>query len=142
MHVDDQPIAYRDDATAPAPGAIKHLLQHLWDAYLAHLDDRIRERTKEGKASRPLGQAARAAPARSFLEFAAAYLAEQRVVESFPLDFNLGVRLADNTLLSLCPPADVAGTMQGGVSVAITEGRTHDAHAPKIDLDPGRGLQI
>jgi hypothetical protein len=106
-------------------GGMPHLLQYLWDAYCAYLDGLIEKRRARGaRTVKGLEEAKRAAPATHFVEWAAAHLKENRVVENFFIDANHGVRLANNACLAVCPGTEVRGSMQDSGAVAVTEGRS------------------
>ena len=58
---------------------------------------------------------------RAFLRFANAYLAENRPVEAFAVDANIGIRLANLVSVLVAPPlGQDAGSVGTGGAVAIT----------------------
>ena len=112
------------DSTMHTQGGLNHLMQHLWDAYKIHLQDQIETRQKEGKPTVDLTTAVKKAPASNFAEWATEYLKEFRVTESFFIDGNLGVRLANNVCVAVSPGVEIRGTMQEAAAIQVTEGRS------------------
>lgn len=112
------------DSTAHTQGGLPHLVQHLWDAYGAHLEEKIKERAATGQATVDLATAKKRAPATDFATWASDYLKENRVVESFFVDANHGVRLANNAMVAICPGVEIRGTMQESGAIQVTEGRS------------------
>lgn len=118
-------------------GGNPHLLQYLWDAYVRHLDEQIKARAVAGQKVATLDEAKRRAPAAQFLVWAAGHLKDNRTVETFFVDGNAGLRLANNVLCVVCPEGEsVRGTMQGGVDVPITRGAS-GAHGDGVAGDGG-----
>lgn len=103
-------------------GGITHLIQFLWDKYAEHLQKELEERAALGKITVDLPTAKKKAPATHFATWAANYLKENRVAETFFVDANLGIRLTNNITLAVCPGVEVRGTMQESHAVQITEG--------------------
>ena len=112
------------DEISHTQGGMAHLMQHLWDAYVGFLRERLEERKKAGKATVSLEEAKKKAPAIHFAKWASDYLKENRVVENFFIDENHGVRLANNTCVAICPGTTIQGTMQDSGAVQVTEGRS------------------
>lgn len=112
------------DSAAHTQGGLPHLMQHLWDAYCAHLAEEIEKRREAGKAVVTLAEAKQRAPATGFATWATKYLADNRVAESFFIDANHGVRLANNAMVAICPGVEIRGTMQEAGAVQVTEGRS------------------
>lgn len=114
------------DSAAHTQGGLPHLMQHLWDAYCAHLSEHLEKRN----AAQPPGNqttlatAKAKAPATDFAKWATAYLAENRVAESFFIDANHGVRLSNNAMVAICPGVEIRGTMQDAGAVEVTHGRS------------------
>lgn len=99
-----------------------HLLQHLWDAYSAHLVAEIATRRSNGYRAVDIDEAKRRVPATAFLKWAATYLKDNPVVESFFIDGNSGVRLSNGSRLAVCPGGVERGSMQSSEAVAVTQG--------------------
>lgn len=119
------------DSIAHTQGRLTGLMDYLWARYEAHLADRVAERLESGQTSPSAAEALRVAPARDFCAFCSEFLAENYVVEHFPLDSNLGLRLANNDMVALGPNVEeVQGTMQPSESVAVTEGRGRTGARP------------
>lgn len=98
----------------PGQGAdLPHLIQHLKNEFV-----------KDHEARQFSGPAADR-DADDFWDFAANYLANNRTVENWPADRNIGLRLSNNIRV-LVHPATMAGSgaMQDSGSVPITEGLT------------------
>ena len=102
-----------------------HLIQHLWDGYVAHLGEEIDRLAKEGKQVLTLEVAKQKAPAVDFVKWAAKYLSQYRAVENVYIEGNLGFRLSNGSYLMLSPgiEGNVRGTMQDSPSIQITEGQ-------------------
>jgi len=114
-------------------GGVNHLMQHLWDAYCVHLAEQLDKRKLEGKPTVELAEAKKKAPASNFATWAAEYLKEIRVTESFFIDGNLGIRLANNVCVAVCPGVEIRGTMQDSGSVAVTEGKSQAGYNGTAD---------
>jgi hypothetical protein len=120
-----QGISQLDSAFQTSGGTIPHLLDLLWAEYRRYLEELVENRRQAGKPVVAVEDLMLRSTARQLHDFATRYLAENRVVESFPLDANQGVRLSNGVILSVCPPTDLAGTMEplhGKGTAAITEG--------------------
>lgn len=112
------------DAAGHTQGGLPHLMQHLWDAYVAHLGEQIEQRKATGKNVVDLDTAKKKAPATDFAVFATGYLKEHRVAESFFIDANHGIRLGNNVMVAVCPGVEIRGTMQDAGAVEVTHGRS------------------
>lgn len=112
------------DPVAHSQGGCQHLMQHLWDAYCEYLSDQLKARTDKGLAATTIDDAKKKSPATHFVKWAAEYLKANRVVQSFFIDENHGVQLANNTMVAICPGVEVRGTMQDSGAVQVTEGRS------------------
>lgn len=111
------------DSIMHTQGGAPHLLQHLLDEYVKHLNEKTEERTKAGKASLPIAEALAKTPMMSFLRWAKEYLATNRPVQNFFVDENLGIRLSNNANVVLSPGVNLQGTMQDAGAVAVTHGQ-------------------
>lgn len=112
------------DTTGHTQGGLPHLMQHLWDAYVAHLKEEIDKRAANGKNPVDLETAKKKAPASDFAVFATSYLKEHRVAEGFFIDANHGIRLGNNAMVAVCPGVEIRGTMQDAGAVEVTHGRS------------------
>jgi hypothetical protein len=122
------------DATAHTQGGLPHLVQFLWDEYAKHLDRLLTERKEAGKPVTDLQTAKTKAPAVHFAKWASDYLKENRIVESFFIDGNLGIRLTNMKMVAVCPGLDeIRGTMQDSHAVGITHGRSQADNNGVID---------
>ena len=69
--------------------------------------------------------AATNATAEKFWNFAADYLNKHRMVENWPADRNIGIKLSNNVRVLIHPVTKAgSGDMQDSSSVSITEGQT------------------
>ena len=105
----------------PGQGAdLPHLIQHLKNEFVKHAAAKMGSEPTEMKS-----RAVEKWPAKEFWDFCADYLANNRTVENWPADRNIGLRLSNNTRV-LVHPATRAGSgdMQDSGSVPITEGQT------------------
>lgn len=109
---------------AHTQGGLSHLMQHLWDKFCLHLQEQIDERIAKGLPTVSLEAAKSKAPATTFAKWATEYLKEFRVTESFFVDGNLGIRLANNEVMAVCPGVEIRGTMQDSGAIQVTEGRS------------------
>lgn len=122
------------DATAHTQGGLPHLIQFLWDEYAKHLDRLLKERAGAGKPAVDLQTAKTKAPAVNFAKWASDYLKENRIVESFFIDGNLGVRLTNMKTVAVCPGLEeIRGTMQESNAIGITHGRSQPDNNGVID---------
>lgn len=105
----------------PGQGAdLPHLIQHLKNKFVEHCNA---QNTSTHPAAKSVAPAYHSAE--EFWDFCADYLANNRTVENWPADRNIGIRLSDNNRV-LVHPATKAGSgeMQDSGSIAITEGLT------------------
>ncbi len=110
------------DSVAYTNGGLPHLMQYLWDQYCEYLQEESDLRKAEGRVVSDLAMAKKKAPATHFAKWAADFLKQNRVVESFFIDENHGIRLSDNTRVAVCPGIEIRGTMQRSTAVEITSG--------------------
>jgi hypothetical protein len=113
----------------PGQGAdLPHLIQLLKNEYVAHCKE-------QGILTDPNTR-----PAADFWEFCGQYLDKNRVVENWPADSNIGVRLSNNQR-ALLSPASNAGTgqMEETHSVSVTEGKSQDGQEGVVD---GKGRTV
>lgn len=104
----------------PAAGGLPHLMQHLWEMYSEHLEEVIADMKKRGQTPAPIKTALAKAPATHFIDFAEAYLNAHRVVETFFVDANIGLRLNNQVTVALAPLVEsVGGTMQDSLVVPV-----------------------
>lgn len=123
------------DSNTHTQGGLPHLIQFLWDAYCQYLDDEIRSRIDRRISTVNLATAKAKAPATDFARFASDYLATNRVVDSFFIDENFGLRLTNNQTVAFSPGVEIRGTMQDSGAVQVTEGKSQ----PGNDMLPGGG---
>lgn len=112
------------DSTLHTQGGLNHLMQHLWDAYCLHLKETIDERIEKRISTVNLETAKSKATATHFAKWATEYLKEFRVTESFFIDGNLGIRLANSVCVAVSPGVEIRGTMQDSAAIQVTEGRS------------------
>lgn len=112
------------DSASHTQGGLPHLMQHLWDAYAAYLQTELDKRAAAGKPTVTLDEAKKKAPATAFAQWATEYLAENRVAESFFIDANHGIKLANNAMVAICPGVEIRGSMQDSNAVPVMEGRS------------------
>lgn len=112
-------------------GGLPWLLDHLWGRFCR----KLRRAAKQRRQPLAVDQV----PAEAFLKWARRHLERCRVVETFPLDANVGVRLQDNTMCSICPGVDHTGTMEDAGDVPITQGRSQ---ANQRGVQPGGAVGI
>jgi hypothetical protein len=112
------------DEVAHTQGGMPHILQYLWDAYVRYLQAEISKRRESNKPTVTVEQAVTRAPAIKFVEWAANYLQEHRVVENFYVDANHGIRLSNNDTLVISPGTNIQGTMQDSGAINVTEGKS------------------
>ena len=127
------------DSQMHTQGGLNHLMQHLWDQYKLHLQEQIEARQKAGKPTVDVETAAKKAPATNFATWATEYLKEFRVTESFFIDGNLGIRLANNVCVAVSPGVEIRGTMQESGAIQVTEGRSQPGNN---GVDNAGGLRI
>lgn len=108
------------------PGQLTHLMQHLWDRYKLHLEVLLGTRAGRGQKVPTLDATIKKAPAIHFAEWATQYLTDNRPVETFFSEGNVGLRLTNNVLVVLSPGEEQTkpGTMQQSASFSVTEGRS------------------
>lgn len=129
------------DSTNHTQAGHKHLLQHLWDLYVAHMKETIEARKQKGERVLSIERAVHVAPAMNFVEWAAAYLLENRYAENFYVDENIGLRLTNDDHVVLCPGiATIQGSMQDANAIEVTTGE--DKKSPKGIVDTHSALQI
>lgn len=122
------------DATAHTQGGLPHLIQFLWDEYAKHLDRLLKERAEAGKPAVDLHTAKTKAPATNFAKWASDYLKDNRIVESFFIDGNLGIRLTNMKMVAVCPGLEeIRGTMQDANAIGITHGRSQADNSGVVD---------
>lgn len=122
------------DATAHTQGGLPHLIQFLWDEYAKHLDRLLKERAEAGKPAVDLHTAKTKAPATNFAKWASDYLKDNRIVESFFIDGNLGIRLTNTKMVAVCPGLEeIRGTMQDANAIGITHGRSQADNNGVVD---------
>lgn len=130
------PAAAPSDAINRTPGGAPHLLALLWDLYRRHLGDQLAALTAQGKKVRSLERVLETVPATSFIAFSAAYLDQNRVVDSFFADSNLGIRLTDHRRFLVCPPVRRRpGALDRTASVPIMDGVAHADYGGDFDND-------
>lgn len=122
------------DETLHTQGGHQHLMQHLWDAFLATLKEKIEARKAAGKESVTVAEAAKRTPATAFVQFAAEYLATNRVHETFYIDENMGLRLTNLKSVAVSPGSSVRGTMQDANEVNVTHGRSQADNEGVINI--------
>lgn len=105
-------------------GGLTHLMQYLWDAYCSYLQEEIDKRKEEHKPVVSLQEAKKKAPASHFANWCTEYLKENRPVENFFIDGNVGVRLTNNMCIAISPGTHIQGTMQESGAVPVTEGKS------------------
>ncbi len=109
-------------------GGVPDLFSLLESEYKRWLDLKIRERRASGKPTLSLEEALKKAPHSSFVNFCKEYLAQNRPVQQFPADANLGFMLSNNLRAVLCPHSGghvgYGGGMQGAGDVQITRGES------------------
>ncbi len=110
------------DRSPARQGTLSSLLDHLWGLYEAALKETYDKVAARGDEIRSWDQVRQAVRAPTFLRFAREYLDRNRPAETFALDRNLGVKLTDGAVVSLCPRAVVEGDMQPANAVAIGSG--------------------
>lgn len=123
------------DAIRHTQGDHPHIMQYLWDAYLAYLEAEGQERAAKGQTVLPIAQAKTKAPATHFVLWAANHLRDIRAIESFFVDGNVGVRLNNNKTIAISPGVEIRGTMQDSGAVAVTEGRSEIGNNGVTDTD-------
>jgi len=95
-------------------GELPHLIQHLRREYALHL----------GKAATDPG-AMDGVGADAFISWAAQYLSDNRTVENWPADANIGLRLSNNKRVLVHPATgEGTGQMQESGAVHVTKGQT------------------
>lgn len=130
--------------TIPAQAEqIPSLMQLLLQEYKAVLETHNRQVQKDPSAGRPVDVQKELDRASGFRNFADAYLDQNRVTESFPVDRNLGIRLGSNMSCCISPGGsrDVSGTMQEANDVPITSGRSPVGHYREMET-PGGSVPI
>jgi hypothetical protein len=101
-----------------------HLLQYLWDKYVEHLAEEIEKLRAEGKNVLHVDAAKHAAPASGFVKWASQFLLENGVAETTVVESGVGLRLANNDVVTVSPAGeDVRGSMQDASAIAVTDGR-------------------
>jgi len=110
------------NSQAYTQAGVPHLMQYLWDKYCEHLQEEINRRIESRRATVDLATAKSRAPATNFATWASNYLENNRVVDSFFIDENLGIRLTNGVRLAVCPGIEVRGTMQPVTEIRVTEG--------------------
>lgn len=116
------------DSMARTQGGLPHLIQFLWDAYVKErLEVAIEEKRATGKPTVDLETAKKKAPAVDFAAWATQYLTENRIMESFYIDGNVGLRLTTMQCVAVCPGINeevAPGSMQESNAIGITQGRS------------------
>lgn len=128
------------DEIAHTQAGMPHLLQYVWDKYVAFLREEIEKRRGSGQKTIPIMEAIQKAPAVSFLRWGSDFLKEHRVVENFFVDMNHGIRLSNNDCIVVCPGLPVQGTMQDSGAVQVTEGKSQSGQEGVFN--PGGSLRI
>lgn len=109
------------DAKSHTQGNMPHLLQYLWDNYLAYLaktnGDKKIDETK--------------IKAIDFMMWAITQLQTTRAIESFFIDGNVGIKLTNNTTLAISPGVDIRGSMQESGYVPVTDNDDDTDHSNK-----------
>lgn len=110
------------DSFSHTQGGAKHLLQHLLDEYVKVLNAQIEERKAAGKPTCTIDEAVAKMPMMKFLQFGKDYLTENRPVQNFFVDENVGLRLSNNANIVVSPGINVQGTMQNSGAISVTHG--------------------
>ncbi len=111
------------DSKAHTQGGCPHLMQFLWDEYAKHLRTLL---DKRGDAVADLDTLKKRTPATHFVSWAANYLEKNRPVNTFFVESNVGLVLADGKHAAVSPGVEIKGTMQAAQDVPIMEGRDGD----------------
>lgn len=92
---------------ATNPGAANDLIAYLWSRFEDHLQDLVEKRNTE-TPHKPLTpeKAKQTVLASTFVQWASEYLSKNRVVETMISRGECVVRLADNSLVQVCPGGD------------------------------------
>lgn len=108
-------------------GGINGLVATLWAAYEDSVRVRLDDMRAAGHRTAEFKDAIRRAPATDFFKFCQDYLAENRPVQTFAADSNVGFMLSNNVRAVLSPPLEgefrgYGGYMQDAGDVGITRG--------------------
>ena len=117
------------------------LLDHLFDAYTAHIKAQMESIKRLGKRTqyRTANEAAAKAPTDNFLAFAERYLNENRPTNQFHVDENVGIVLRNHVRVCIAPNTNAAGSMQDSGAVPVMTGESQ----PKLGgTAPGNAVEI
>lgn len=128
--VNEQPFF---DPIRLTTGGLPTLVQVIEQALNKDIQERLERLKADGRKVITLEQARRRVTLAMFGKFAADYLAENRVVEVFAVDANVGLVLSNHVRCVVCPGTDVAGTMQESGAVGVTSGRSQAGMPDGVD---------
>lgn len=120
FRINEQP--FFDSVRLTTGGGLPTLHEVLVAAFREQLQGRMNELAAAGREVATLDEVMGRVTLRAFSAFAADYLAENRVVETFAVDANVGLLLSNQVRCVVSPGVDVTGTMQESAAVGITTG--------------------
>jgi hypothetical protein len=104
------------DPHAYADTTIPSLVQHLKNEFVTYCAEKNMGPAEKQRAS-------------TFWEFCAEYLDNNRMVETWPADSNIGIKLSNNVRVLIHPVGKAdAGQMQSTDSVGVTKGDSQPGH--------------
>jgi hypothetical protein len=109
------------DQVVHAQAGMPNLMQYLWAAYGKHVEARLAELNHNAYSAEEVLAGVRAA---HFVNWASRFLDENRPVQTFAADANVGLRLSNNDAVVVSPGTEAQGSMPDARAVGVTHGQS------------------